>query len=93
VSATDEPAPTPAETPTSVETDDTVLPDGEVLGFTGGPDGEPGDLVAVNPQTGETRVLLGDLAVVNSARWSAVRRWVAYEDEREVAAGVSATSE
>lgn len=67
--------PAPVETATPVETD------GEVLGFTGGPDGEPADLVAVNPQTGQSRVLVSGLPVVNAARWSADRRWVAYEDD------------
>jgi Tol biopolymer transport system component len=77
VSATGEPVPSPVETPTPIENDDTVPPEGEVLGFTG-EDG-PGDLVAVNPQTGETRVLLSDLGIVFWAQWSADRRWVLYE--------------
>ena len=47
---------------------------GEVLNFTGA-----GDLVAVNPETGEERVLVEDLDIVYSARWSADGRWVAYE--------------
>lgn len=58
---------------------------GEVLSFTGAqPDGspdEPGDLVAVNPKTRETRVLVEDLDLVSSASWSADGRWVAYETE------------
>jgi Tol biopolymer transport system component len=49
-----------------------------VLSFTGGPDA-PGDLVAVNPETGEERVLVEDLDEVSSASWSADGRWVAYE--------------
>jgi dipeptidyl aminopeptidase/acylaminoacyl peptidase len=53
---------------------------GEVLSFTGDPSGQvPGDLVAVNPETGEERVLVEDLEGVYSARWSADGRWVAYE--------------
>jgi Tol biopolymer transport system component len=68
-----------ASAPTPVETDDSVPPEGEVLGFTGEPG--PGDLVAVDPSTGDTRVLLSDLADVNSAWWSADRRWVAYVDD------------
>lgn len=58
---------------------------GEVLNFTGGrPDAtvdEPGDLVAVNPETGEQRVLVEDLDILYSARWSADGRWVAYETQ------------
>jgi len=78
VSATDEPVPTPVETPTPVESDGTVQRvDGEVLSFTGA------DLVAVNPETGEERVLVEDLEVVYSARWSADGRWVAYETPAE----------
>lgn len=53
---------------------------GEVLSFTGDPSRQvPGDLVAVNPETGEERVLVEDLEDVYSARWSADGRWVAYE--------------
>jgi hypothetical protein len=49
----------------------------EVLSFAGVPNETPGDLVAVNPETGEERVLVED--VVYSARWSANGSWVAYE--------------
>ena len=52
---------------------------GEVLSFTGVPGEVPGDLVAVNPDTGEQRVLVEDLEAVYSARWSADGRWVAYD--------------
>lgn len=53
---------------------------GQVLSFTGDPFRQaPGDLVAVNPETGEERVLVEDVGVVYSARWSADGRWVAYE--------------
>lgn len=52
---------------------------GEVLTFTGVPSETAGDLVAVNPETGDERVLVEDLGVVHSARWSADGRWVAYE--------------
>ncbi|MFN8234435.1 MAG: SMP-30/gluconolactonase/LRE family protein [Actinomycetota bacterium] len=41
----------------------------------------PGDLVAVNPDTGEERVLVEDLDDVYSASWSADGRWVAYETD------------
>jgi Tol biopolymer transport system component len=37
------------------------------------------DLVAVNPESGEARVLVDDLDNVLSATWSADGRWVAYE--------------
>ena len=55
--------------------------DGEVLNFTGDsrfPHRVPGDLVAVNPQNGEERLLVEDLAVAYSAEWSADGRWVSY---------------
>jgi Tol biopolymer transport system component len=55
---------------------------GEVLTFTGDPRWShrtPGDLVAVNPETRQERVLVEDIDVVYSARWSADGRWVAYE--------------
>ena len=52
--------------------------DGEVLSFTGG------DLVAVNPETGEERVLVEEPGTpVHTARWSADGRWVAYETDGE----------
>jgi Tol biopolymer transport system component len=57
---------------------------GEVLTFTGDPrfsHRTPGDLVAMNPETGEERVLVEDLEVVYSAEWSADGRWVAYSTE------------
>lgn len=73
---------------------------GEVLSFTGvqpdsSPD-EPGDLVAVNPKTGEARVLVKDLDLVYSASWSADGHWVAYETEAPEGIGlwvVSASQE
>jgi dipeptidyl aminopeptidase/acylaminoacyl peptidase len=52
---------------------------GEVLRFTGIPREAPGDLIALNPETGEKRILVEDLDLVYSARWSADGRWVAYE--------------
>jgi len=52
---------------------------GEALSFTGVPGEAPGDLVAVNPDTGEHRVLVENLEAVYSARWSADGRWVAYD--------------
>jgi Tol biopolymer transport system component len=54
---------------------------GEVLHFTGVPLESPGDLVAVNPETGEERVIVEDLDTVYSASWSAGGHWVAYETE------------
>lgn len=50
---------------------------GAVLLFTG--TGGPGDLVAVDPATGEELVLLERLKDVSDARWSADGRWVAFE--------------
>lgn len=79
-------APTPADTPAPAP--GVMRRNGEVLDFTGVteptvPDGDlktPGDLVAVDPRTGEERVLLEDL-VIYSARWSADGRWLAYETD------------
>jgi Tol biopolymer transport system component len=72
VSATEnETTPTPSES--------FARADGEALSFTGVPFESRGDLVAVNPETGEERVLVEDLDSVLSARWSADGRWVAYE--------------
>lgn len=93
-------APIPAN-PTPSPAPDVLRANGEVLSFTGVPN-DPGDLVAVNPETGEERVLVEDLDIVYSASWSADGRWVAYEMElgglwvvgpsqapRQVATGVS----
>jgi Tol biopolymer transport system component len=54
--------------------------DGEVLRFTGDRSPWVGDLVAVHPETGATRVLIKDLKALDSARWSADGRWIAYDD-------------
>ncbi len=56
-----------------------VRGDVEVLRFTGTSDEAPGDLVAVNPETGEERVLVSDLDDVHRAKWSADGRWAAFE--------------
>jgi Tol biopolymer transport system component len=78
-------APAPADTPVS----DLTREDGEVLRFTGVMERNPetgqlepvaaGDLVAVDPRTGAERVLVEDLDIVHSARWSADGRWLAYQ--------------
>jgi len=53
---------------------------GEVLRFTGARSYQSfGDLVAVNAETGEERVLMMNLSNVISAEWSADGRWVAYD--------------
>ena len=72
-------APIPADRPTPRPAPGVLHANGEVLSFTGVPLETPGDLVVVNPETGEERVLVEDLEVVYSARWSADGRWVAYE--------------
>lgn len=75
--------PSPADRPTP--SPGVLRMNGEVLSFTGNSRGihrVPGDLVAVDPETGEERVLVEDLRVVHSARWSADGRWVAYETVR-----------
>jgi Tol biopolymer transport system component len=72
--------PPPADRPTP--SPGILRTNGEVLSFTGNSGGShrvPSDLVAVNPETGEERVLVEDLRVVHSARWSADGRWAAYE--------------
>ena len=46
---------------------------GEIIDVRGG------DLVAVNPETGEERVLAQDLTGVSNAKWSADGRWVGFE--------------
>jgi Tol biopolymer transport system component len=74
--AISEPGPTPTVVAPSV-----LRAHGEVLSFTGVPFEAPGDLVAVNPETGEERVLVEDLGLVHFARWSADGRWVAYETD------------
>jgi Tol biopolymer transport system component len=77
VSATEEPA--PVETPTPDANDEPSPADGEVLVFTGTSEEAPGDLVAVNPATGDERAIVEDLDDVRRAAWSADRRWVAFE--------------
>ena len=77
-------APIPADRPTPSPGVQRI--DGEVLSFTGAPGvpgdlGAPGDLVAVNPETGEERLLVADLDSIYSASWSADGHWVAYETE------------
>jgi Tol biopolymer transport system component len=52
---------------------------GEVLSFTGALGQSRGDLVMVNPHTGEQRVLVEGLEAVYAATWSADGRWVAYD--------------
>src|ERR687887_1661998 len=75
-------APRPADRPTPSPAPGVLRANGNVLSFTGDPlQRTPGDLVAVNPETGEERVLVEDLEVVYSASWSADGRWVAYETE------------
>lgn len=69
---------TPGDDATRPPTSPVLRHGGEVLRFTGVPWEEPGDVVAVDPATGETRVLVEDLLLVHDARWSADGRWVAY---------------
>ena len=74
--------PSPADRPTP--SPGILRTNGEVLTFTGNSrlsHRVPGDLVVVNPETGEERALVEDLRVAHSARWSADGRWVAYETE------------
>jgi Tol biopolymer transport system component len=53
--------------------------DGEVLQFTGEQSNGVGDLIAVHPETGATRVLLEDVEDIASASWSADGSWIAYK--------------
>lgn len=74
--------PVPADQPTTPSpppSDGIPRGTGEVLLITGTE--APGDLVAVDPATGEEHVLVEDLDTVYSARWSADGRWVAYETD------------
>jgi dipeptidyl aminopeptidase/acylaminoacyl peptidase len=67
--------PTPLD-PSPAPSESVLRRAGEVLLFTGTE--APGDLVAVDPATGEERVLVEDLDDVYRARWSADGRWVAF---------------
>jgi Tol biopolymer transport system component len=71
-------APVPADRPTPSPAPFNPRPSHDVLSFT------DRALVAVNPLTGEQRVLVKDLDRVLAAEWSADGRWVAYETPREV---------
>jgi hypothetical protein len=71
--------PVPVETPVAVGTPvaaDDAIAEGAVLRFESGPDGGPGELLAVDPATGESGVLLTNLADLYRAEWSADHRWV-----------------
>ena len=71
-------APGPADRPTPNPA--VPRPNDEVLRYTGGRSyPSEGDLVAVDPQTGDERVLVENLSNVMSAGWSADGRWVAFE--------------
>jgi Tol biopolymer transport system component len=70
-------APIPADRQTTSPAPGVLRMNAEVLSFTDDPE-TPGDLVAVNPETGEERVLVGNLDDVVSATWSADGQWVAY---------------
>jgi Tol biopolymer transport system component len=80
----DEPTPTPGDN--SARANGEVLSFGGVVTFAGTPWDSAGDLGAVNPETGEERVLVADLDKVVAAEWSADGRWVAYErlDEGDI---------
>ena len=65
----------PAIDPTPTPTGPMLRSDGEVLWYPV----EDGDLLAVNPVTGEERVLVEDIPHFREAMWSADGRWVAYE--------------
>ena len=67
-------APIPADQPTPTPTEE-VLPSSEVLWY---PSDEEG-LLAVDPVTGEERVLVEDIPHFREAMLSADGRWVAYE--------------
>ena len=76
--------PTPTETPSPTSTPAPPVTsitrvDGEVLRFTGEESQGRGDLVAVHPETGESRVLVEGLEDINKASWSADGRWIAFE--------------
>src|SRR5262245_37323205 len=70
-------SPTPAPAPVAI---DEAFAERSVLRFEFDPGRGPGQLVAVDPATGESRVVLSDLADLLRARWSADHRWVALEN-------------
>jgi WD40 repeat protein len=71
-------APGPADRPTPNPA--VFRTNGEVLRYTGGRSHpSEGDLVVVNPETGEERVIVENLTNVTGAEWSADGQWVAYE--------------
>lgn len=72
-------APIPADRPTPSPAPAILRANGDVLSFTGVDSRASGDLIAVNPETGEERVLVEDVDDVHSASWSADGRWIAYE--------------
>jgi Tol biopolymer transport system component len=74
----------PAGDPTRTPTPNEIVQrrDGEFLMHTGDALMEvPGDLVAVDPQTGETRVVVDDRFAdrIGNAAWSANGRWLAFD--------------
>jgi Tol biopolymer transport system component len=82
--STETPGPTPIDTPSATSTPGPPVTnitrvDGEVLRFTGEESQERGDLVAVDPETDEARVLVEGLEEVNRASWSADGSWIAYD--------------
>ena len=74
-------APVPADNPAPPP--GVMRENGEVLSFTGGSSEAPGDLVAVDPANGASRVLVEGLGNVYAARWSGDSRWLAYETDAE----------
>lgn len=71
-------APVPADRPSPNPA--VLRPNGEVLRYTGDRSyPSEGDLVAVNPATGEERVIVENLTNVTRAEWSGDGQWVAYE--------------
>lgn len=85
--ALDEPG-QPANPPTPTPSDTAFRTEGEVITFSGDDPWGPGDLVAVNPDTGEERTLVAAEALgasqrnptpVGDAAWSADGSWVAFQ--------------
>jgi Tol biopolymer transport system component len=74
----------PADPPTPTPSDNAFRRDGEVITYSNDDPRSRGDLVAVDPDTGEARIIvaadaLGTGSLIGDAAWSADGRWLAFE--------------
>ena len=77
-------SPRPADPPTPTPSDNAFRRDGEVITYSNDDPRSRGDLVAVDPDTGESRIIvaadaLGTGSLIGDAAWSADGRWLAFE--------------